>query len=68
MIIVTEPEIIINGCMLTIGQAVTVRTALANFRFQLKQPSFAEAIGEDRARIHADRLSEIFHLITDAPT
>jgi len=41
-----EPEIIINGVKLTMGQAMTVRVALQNYAQDMSQPN---ALGNDDA-------------------
>ena len=61
---VDEPEIIINGTRLTIGQAYTLRVAVSSFATELKN----EGLGDDAHGVamtagYLARLNEIFKLM-----
>jgi hypothetical protein len=64
MTVQAEPEITINGHLLTVGQAMTVRVAVASFSMQLQDSTFRVALGPI-AGPYSDRLSEIIHIIMD---
>jgi hypothetical protein len=64
MTTIVEPEITINGQLLTIGQCATVRVALSSFSMELQNPTFREALGPI-AGPYSDRLSEIIHIIME---
>jgi hypothetical protein len=54
----TEPNIVINGIMLTTGQAMTLRVAVGNFLIELQDEEYLRALGEI-GLLYRQRLIEI---------
>lgn len=62
----TEPTIVIQGALLTVGQAMTVRVALNNFLIDLNE---ADALGDDEhgramTLAYKARIVELFQLMS----
>lgn len=57
-----EPMIIINGKLLTVGQAMTVRVALGAFAVDLQDGLGDDDHGKEMTAGYKARLSEIFKL------
>lgn len=57
-----EPSIVINGVLLTIAQAMTVRVAIGNFLIELSDPEFKRDLGVI-GDLYSARLSEISRIM-----
>lgn len=58
-----EPEIIINGKVLTIGQAMTVRVALGSFAISLNEGLGEDEHGRRMTAAYRERLRELFAIM-----
>jgi hypothetical protein len=61
-----EPLITVNGIMLSVGQAMTLRVALSNFLMDLHDPEIAEGMGHTGLH-YRDRANEIIRIMCPNP-
>lgn len=55
----SEPVIIINGRVLSVGEAMAVRVAVCSFRVELEDPEEREALGEELAAAYRAQLLKV---------
>lgn len=57
-----EPNIVINGVTLSLGQAMALRVAASNFQMELHEPQFMDELGPIGPAYLA-RLNEILQIM-----